>query len=280
MMFMYGTYGNRILSAVLLTSGCTGSCRVEIISLTVAFTAWRWIAHQSGMITDAAWTRLLPERRLSCEAILNQTMMPQIHPAQQMTQLNAANGGNVGSAPATATVGIAKGAAPTIGAAAGADIGAPGWWCACAAGATTGVAPGAGIVPLAIAGPDGKIANANVVAALNWVATPGNVQRPAVVNMSLGGPQVGMQNWVPEYAVMTLAVSGIPVVVSAGNDSYPATWNYPASSAFALTVGATDIDDHPAVFSNFGPVVGIWAPGVGILAPDWLRAPGPVRLRR
>ena len=147
----------------------------------------------------------------------------------------------------------------------------------CAAGATTGVAPGADIVSLAIAGPTGKISNATVVAALNWVAMPGNVRLPAVVNMSLGGPHVGMQNWVPEAAINTLALAGIPVIVSAGNDAYPATWNYPSASAFALCVGATDIDDRPAVFSNYGPSVGIWAPGVGILAPDWLRAPAGLK---
>ena len=143
----------------------------------------------------------------------------------------------------------------------------------CAAGATTGVAPGADIISLGVGAPSGAIANSSVVAALNWVAMPGNVRLPAVVNMSLGGPQVGTQNWVVESAVRDVNVAGIPVVISAGNDAYPATWNYPSSSAFALIVGATDVDDHPAVFSNYGPVVGIWAPGVGILAPDWKRLP-------
>ena len=147
----------------------------------------------------------------------------------------------------------------------------------CAAGATTGVAPGADIISLGVGSPSGPIANSSVVAALNWVAMPGNVRLPAVVNMSLGGQQVGTQNWVVEDAVRDVNVAGIPVVVSAGNNAYPATWDYPASSAFALIVGATDVDDHPAVFSNYGPVVGIWAPGVGILAPDWQRAPAGLK---
>jgi len=147
----------------------------------------------------------------------------------------------------------------------------------CAAGATTGVAPGADIISLGVGSPSGPIANSSVVAALNWVAMPGNVRLPAVVNMSLGGQSVGTQNWVVEDAVRYVNVAGIPVVVSAGNDAYPTTWNYPSSSAFALIVGATDIDDHPAVFSNYGPVVGIWAPGVGILAPDWKRAPAGLK---
>ena len=147
----------------------------------------------------------------------------------------------------------------------------------CAAGATTGVAPGADIISLGVGSPSGPIANSSVVAALNWVAMPGNVRLPAVVNMSLGGQSVGTQNWVVEDAVRYVNVAGIPVVVAAGNNAYPATWDYPASSAFALIVGATDIDDHPAVFSSYGPVVGIWAPGVGILAPDWKRAPAGLK---
>jgi len=147
----------------------------------------------------------------------------------------------------------------------------------CAAGATTGVAPGADIISLGVGSPSGPIANSSVVAALNWVAMPGNVRLPAVVNMSLGGQQVGSENAIMEDAVRYVNVAGIPVVVSAGNNSYPATWDYPASSAFALIVGATDVDDHPAVFSNYGPVVGIWAPGVGILAPDWQRAPAGLK---
>jgi len=147
----------------------------------------------------------------------------------------------------------------------------------CAAGATTGVAPGADIISLGVGSPSGPIANSSVVAALNWVAMPGNVRLPAVVNMSLGGQQVGSENAIMEDAVRYVNVAGIPVVVSAGNNAYPATWDYPASSAFALSVGATDVDDHPAVFSNYGPVVGIWAPGVGILAADWKRAPAGLK---
>lgn len=148
----------------------------------------------------------------------------------------------------------------------------------CAAGATTGVAPGASIVSLAVTDRQDRSRNSNIVAALNWVLMPGNVQLPAVVNMSLSGQHSGAQSAVFEEAISYVTLAGIPVIVAAGNESWPANWMYPAASAFALTVGATDADDHPAVFSNFGPSVGIWAPGTGILAADWTRAAGGLKL--
>lgn len=150
----------------------------------------------------------------------------------------------------------------------------------CAAGATTGPAPGAGIISLAVTDANGKFAFSSAVAALNWVVTPGNVQLPAVVNMSLSGEHRGLWAAVFEEAIANVMLRGIPVVVAAGNESWPASWMYPAASAFTLTVGAADADDHPAVFSNFGPDVSIWAPGTGILAADWMRAPSGLKLDR
>ncbi|MDQ8154923.1 MAG: S8 family serine peptidase [Gemmatimonadota bacterium] len=150
----------------------------------------------------------------------------------------------------------------------------------CAAGATTGPAPGAGIISLAVTDAKGDFAYSTAVAALNWIVIPGNVQLPAVVNMSLSGQHRGLSAAVFEEAIFSVMLQGIPVVVAAGNESWPASWMYPAASAFTLTVGATDADDHPAVFSNFGPDVSIWAPGTGILAADWLRAPNGLRLDR
>jgi subtilisin family serine protease len=147
----------------------------------------------------------------------------------------------------------------------------------CAAGATTGAAPGANIISLAVTSPADTIADSSVVAALNWVAVPGHVQLPAVVNMSIGGPISGSVA-IREEAIATVVSHGIPVVVAAGNDSWPASWRYPSASAFTLTVGATDIDDHPAVFTNFGPEVSLWAPGCGILAADWKRPPNGLKI--
>lgn len=150
----------------------------------------------------------------------------------------------------------------------------------CAAGATTGPAPGAGIVSLAVSDTNGRFAFSAAVAALNWTLIPGNVALPAVVNMSLTGPHRGASAGVFEEAIANVMLNGIPVVVAAGNDSWPVSWGYPAASAFTLTVGAADIDDHPAVFSNFGPEVSLWSPGTGILAADWKDAPNGLKLSR
>ncbi|RUS27507.1 peptidase S8/S53 domain-containing protein [Jimgerdemannia flammicorona] len=46
----------------------------------------------------------------------------------------------------------------------------------------------------------------------------------------------------------------------------------PASANAALTVGATDIQDVIADFSNYGPCVNIFAPGVGV-SSDWVGDP-------
>ena len=150
----------------------------------------------------------------------------------------------------------------------------------CAAGATTGPARGAGIVALGVTGPTGTYPSSSLVAALNWVLIPGNVQLPAVINISLSAEHQGESATVIEETIANVFLKGVPVIVAAGNESWPAEWMYPAASAFVLTVGATDIDDHPSVFSNHGPEVGIWAPGAGVLAADWQDAPAGLKLLR
>ncbi len=78
--------------------------------------------------------------------------------------------------------------------------------------------------------------------------------------MSVGGGYYQPLN----DAVAQLVAEGVPVVVAAGNDGQDAANTSPASSPDAITVGATDINDTRATFSNFGPVVDLFAPGVDI----------------
>jgi len=146
----------------------------------------------------------------------------------------------------------------------------------CAAGATAGVAPGANIVSLGITDNSGNSQDSAWMSALDWVRA--NVQPPAVVNISSGGEFSGSNQDMKEEALASVMLAGIPVIVAAGNDSWPASWKYPAASAFTLTVGATDVNDHPSVFSNFGPGVSLWAPGFNILSADWLRPNGGLRM--
>jgi cerevisin len=66
--------------------------------------------------------------------------------------------------------------------------------------------------------------------------------------------------------------AGIPVIASAGNGfdgksaAVDARLVTPARVPGVITVGATDIDDTWAEFSNFGPKIDILAPGKDILS--------------
>ena len=142
------------------------------------------------------------------------------------------------------------------------------------AGRTVGVAPAANIVALRVFGSSNSGPTSAIIAALNWLASPFNLDGPAVVNMSLGGPVVGDGQNIYFEAIDVVHNRGIPIVAAASNFSYPARWSMPATAADTICVGATGIHDRPAVFSSNGPSVDIWAPGVNILSADWKHPDG------
>lgn len=80
--------------------------------------------------------------------------------------------------------------------------------------------------------------------------------------MSLGGSKSTAVN----SAVAAATQKGLFMAVAAGNEAQNAANDSPASEASACTVGASDINDVFASFSNFGSVVDIIAPGVNILS--------------
>lgn len=83
------------------------------------------------------------------------------------------------------------------------------------------------------------------------------------MNMSLGGPQSAAVN----RAVAALSAAGVVPVVAAGNENQDAANTSPASAPEAICVGAIDAsNDSKARFSNFGPDVDIFAPGVDVLS--------------
>ncbi|KAG0175076.1 serine protease [Apophysomyces sp. BC1034] len=82
----------------------------------------------------------------------------------------------------------------------------------------------------------------------------------SVVNMSLGAGKLRTLN----LAVNTAVEQGLFVAVAAGNDNKDACDISPASAELAITVGASNVNDERAYFSNFGPCVDVFAPGVGI----------------
>ena len=65
---------------------------------------------------------------------------------------------------------------------------------------------------------------------------------------------------------LTLRRNNVVVITAAGNDGVNACERSPASSPYAIAVGATDRYDNIAEMSNFGPCVDLFAPGVDIPA--------------
>src|SRR6266404_1753006 len=108
-----------------------------------------------------------------------------------------------------------------------------------------------------------------IIAGVNFVtnAHNGNPSGTAVANMSLGsngGPVPSI-----DTAVRNSINAGVTYAVAAGNGDFnnnpiDASNVSPARVEEALTVGATDISDQTATFSNFGSVLDLYAPGVGI----------------
>lgn len=55
--------------------------------------------------------------------------------------------------------------------------------------------------------------------------------------------------------------AGIMVTVAAGNEYHSASLSYPANLPDACTVGATNISDFRADYSNWGAFIDVFAPG-------------------
>jgi len=83
---------------------------------------------------------------------------------------------------------------------------------------------------------------------------------PAVANMSLGGET----NRATDAAVRNSIRSGVVYVVAAGNGNKDASTYSPAGVPEAITVGATTRGDARGEFSNYGPALDLFAPGVSI----------------
>jgi len=63
-----------------------------------------------------------------------------------------------------------------------------------------------------------------------------------------------------------LSDQGIHVIVAAGNSNNDASHTSPACARGAFTVGATNINDACAYFSNYGPVIDLFAPDQNIIS--------------
>jgi subtilisin family serine protease len=120
------------------------------------------------------------------------------------------------------------------------------------------VAKGVKLVPVRVLDANGSGTTEGVVAGIDWVAA--NAKGPSVANMSLGGAP----NDILDAAVEGAIEKGITFAVAAGNSRADASTGSPARIEAAITVAASDKADKQATFSNFGPLIDLYAPGVGI----------------
>ncbi|KJA18157.1 hypothetical protein HYPSUDRAFT_169640 [Hypholoma sublateritium FD-334 SS-4] len=132
-----------------------------------------------------------------------------------------------------------------------------------AAGKIYGVAKQAHIIAVKVLDDTASGSYSGIITGLNWVIDQVQVTgRPSIVSMSLEGSA----NDVFDAAVASVVSAGIHTVVAAGNDNTDAIFTSPARVPTAITVGATDITDTRAYFSNYGSVVDVFAPGTNVLS--------------
>jgi cerevisin len=145
------------------------------------------------------------------------------------------------------------------------------------AGKKYGVAKKATVYAVKVLRSNGSGTMADVVAGVEWAAKSHIEQvkaakdgkRPgfkgSVANMSLGGGKTRALDDTVNAAVRV----GIHFAVAAGNDNADACNYSPAAAERAVTVGASDLQDTRAYFSNYGKCTDIFAPGLSILS-TWI----------
>jgi serine protease AprX len=148
-------------------------------------------------------------------------------------------------------------------------------------GGNRGIATGANLISVKVAGWNGATDVSVVIAGLQWIVSHRADYNIRVANLSFGTNSKQPYALDPlDYAVEQAWFSGILVVVSAGNQgSLPGTITKPADDPYVLTVGAADLkntldvkDDTVADFSSVGPTQDgfakpdVLAPGITIVS--------------
>ncbi|KAI7898712.1 serine protease 1 [Cokeromyces recurvatus] len=141
------------------------------------------------------------------------------------------------------------------------------------AGKRYGIAKKAQPVAVKVLRSNGSGTMSDVVRGVDWATTAhlkeasaarksNKKYKGAVANMSLGGGKSPSL----DAAVNGAVDAGIIFAVAAGNDNRDACNYSPAAAENAITVGASTIADERAYFSNYGPCVDVFAPGLNILS--------------
>lgn len=128
---------------------------------------------------------------------------------------------------------------------------------------TFGVAKDVTLVDVKCLNEQGQGSLVTVLSAIEYVVEDcsKHKDKKCVANLSLGA----IKNNIINKAIQAATDNNVVMVVAAGNFNMNACWSSPASAPEAITVGAFDDRiDTIAKFSNWGPCVDIFAPGVGI----------------
>ena len=119
----------------------------------------------------------------------------------------------------------------------------------------------ASILPVKVLDAEGNGYYSAVASGIIWAADHG----AKVINLSLGGTSVSSTL---QDAVNYANIVGALVIAAAGN-SGDNTIYYPAGCENAMAIGATDQSDQIALFSSYGAIVSVVAPGMNILSTFW-----------
>ncbi|MDT0447072.1 S8 family peptidase [Streptomyces johnsoniae] len=132
-------------------------------------------------------------------------------------------------------------------------------------GAEHGVAKAADLVSVKVLDASGAGTLAGVVEGIDWLTADAR-GRSAVALLTLGGAPSD----VLDRAVRASIASGVTYAVAAGGGADDAGNYSPGRVTEAITVAASSCDDRVASFTNLGPAVDLFAPGVGITSawPD------------
>ncbi|MDM5292829.1 Ig-like domain-containing protein [Peribacillus simplex] len=118
-----------------------------------------------------------------------------------------------------------------------------------------GINPVAKIMPVKVLDSSGSGDMEKVALGIKYAVDHG----AKVINLSLGGEY----SRTIEYALKHAAAKNVMVVVASGNDGMEGL-SYPASSKYAISVGATNALDLVSDYSNYGSKLDMVAPGTGI----------------
>lgn len=124
-------------------------------------------------------------------------------------------------------------------------------------GGLVGVAPKARLLAGKVCSAMG-CSSAAIAAGINWAVA----EKVDVVNMSLGGMFISESEL---QAIRAAEAAGVFIAAASGNDGTGRV-SFPAAVATITAVGATDINNLKANFSQWGPELDVVAPGVEVIS--------------